>query len=69
MAKQIETKVLIKHLANATKTYYGAAGHGKAARNERLAKEHRLALELRNADIPPIEKLLEIGEFNGEGSN
>lgn len=68
MAMEIETEALIKHLANATKTYYECNGHSKAAGNARLMHEHRNALEQRNVVIPKIEKLLELGEYNGEGS-
>ena len=59
---------LIQRLANATKTYYGCSGHTKAANNERKANEFKELLRERNVDIPTDKELLEVGQFNGDGS-
>lgn len=59
---------LIQKLANATKTWYGCGGHGKAWRNECVAKEYRETLKVLGVAIPTTKELLEMGQFNGIGS-
>lgn len=60
---------IIRFLANATATYYSAGGHGKAAQNKVLCEVYKAELLEREVDIPSIDELLKVGEFNGEGSN
>jgi hypothetical protein len=64
----IDEDTLVTWLANATKTYYQANGHGKAGRNEQAMKEYREALRLRGCDFPKFEDRIKSGIFNGEGS-
>lgn len=68
--KHLQTKEadLLRKLANATATYYGCSGHGKASRNETLCEEYKQELTALNAPIPSVKELLAVGEFNGEGS-
>lgn len=68
MATTLTIQELIQKLANATKTYYGAGGHGKADRNEMACKEYTKQLQEFGATIPTTDELLAMGEFNGEGS-
>lgn len=58
----------LQKLANCVKTYYLAAGHSKAANNERLANELREEFRSKGIPVPSDEQLLKVGIFNGEGS-
>jgi hypothetical protein len=53
-----------QQLANATSTYYGCSGHGKAARNKERMERFQKELD----ELVPMEELLAEGVFNGPGS-
>ncbi len=59
---------LLGFLANATKTYFGCGGHGKAERNGNAVKAFKAEFERRNLAIPNDDFLCSIGEFNGKGA-
>ena len=61
-------KQLMKELANAAKTCYGALGHKKAHANWQIIE--RLKVEIRSLGytIPSTDDLLSVGVFNGPGS-
>jgi len=68
--KKTEPKdTLLQRLANATKTYYGCGGHGKAARNESLMKRFTRELKESGEAVPTVDELLEMGVFNGKGAS
>ena len=58
----------LQRLANCVKTHCLAAGHSKAANNERRANELRAELKSKGISVPSDEQLLKVGVFNGEGS-
>jgi len=62
------TVTTLQKLANATKTYYGCGGHGKAERNDNERKRLTKQLKAEGQPVPTDDELLKMGEFNGEGS-
>jgi len=65
----VRTAKLLEWNRNACKTYYNAAGHGKASRNEARWKYFQRELERRGVPIPSTDELLKEGVFNGEGAD
>jgi uncharacterized protein (DUF2252 family) len=63
--KQKSEEQLIQMLANARKTQALCGGHCKAAQNENIAIDIQKELLRRGLNIPPLQYLYEIGEFNG----
>ncbi len=66
--KELSDSKLISNLANATKTYYQAGGHNKAAMNKVKCTEYKEELVRRGMPVPYDKELLEYGVFNGDGS-
>ena len=59
---------VIQRLANAAATHGGVGGHGKAENNRQNMEGWKAELIKRGVVCPPIQKLYDIGVFNGEGS-
>lgn len=53
---------------NAVKTYYGAAGHKKAERNEQVMRVYKYRLQAAKETVPTLEEAVAMGQFNGEGA-
>jgi hypothetical protein len=64
--ENITDETLMEYFKNARATYYGALGHGKAARNESAMNFYADELKRRGIPIPDYKDAK--GVFNGDGA-